>query len=488
MMKKLLLVGLMLFSARAEAVVLMTYKTPTAAQATLTPAWSGMGKIQADSVLPTPVFTETPIPTDTPNTTPEAMQTKDAQIVQTIQIMQTKTPWPTPAFTLTPIPTNYYENYLGVPDADGKALVSTMAGIRTWAVMGGGAAWGSITGTLSNQTDLNTALGNRELTANKGAASGYCPLNSSTKIDTTYLAMGGNSQPASLNTSSKLVIGEIPTGSTANDVCVGNDARLSDARVPTSHGNGNHSSTFEDQANKGTASGYASLNASSKVVQDPANAQAVTGNAKIPISAASGVLATGWLGTGTADSGKVLYGDGTWKTAPGGGSSAPSTSLIADITIANTTNETKIISLLLPGGTLVVGSTYELVMHGQGGVTATAPTISYFMRYGTDDVAGTFVCGVTLTPAVSVVNRHFMYRGMFTCRTTGATGTAKGNAMVSSTFNTAVTQANRGSMQASTGTIDTTIDRYLVGSIKFSAASAANTITVYDAAIYCVKP
>lgn len=38
---------------------------------------------------------------------------------------------------------------------------------------GGAAAWGSITGTLSSQTDLQTALTARELTANKDAASGY---------------------------------------------------------------------------------------------------------------------------------------------------------------------------------------------------------------------------------------------------------------------------------------------------------------------------
>ena len=35
----------------------------------------------------------------------------------------------------------------------------------------------------------------------------------------------------------------------------------------------------------------------------------------------SGVLGTGRLGSGTANNTKVLYGDGTWKDAPGGGSS-----------------------------------------------------------------------------------------------------------------------------------------------------------------------
>jgi len=58
-----------------------------------------------------------------------------------------------------------------------------------------GGTWGSITGTLSNQTDLQTALNAKQNTlgytaenvANKGASSGYTPLNSSTKIDLVYL-------------------------------------------------------------------------------------------------------------------------------------------------------------------------------------------------------------------------------------------------------------------------------------------------------------
>lgn len=41
---------------------------------------------------------------------------------------------------------------------------------------GGGGVWGSITGTLSSQTDLNTALNAKEATANKDAASGYAGL------------------------------------------------------------------------------------------------------------------------------------------------------------------------------------------------------------------------------------------------------------------------------------------------------------------------
>ena len=48
--------------------------------------------------------------------------------------------------------------------------------------------------------------------------------------------------------------------------------------------------TPENIANRGIANGYATLNASSKVVQDPANAQTTPAASKIPISNASGNL------------------------------------------------------------------------------------------------------------------------------------------------------------------------------------------------------
>ncbi len=46
---------------------------------------------------------------------------------------------------------------------------------------------------------------------------------------------------------------------------------------------------------KAAANGYASLNASSKVVQDPGNAQAAAAAAKIPISGAGGTVDAGWI-------------------------------------------------------------------------------------------------------------------------------------------------------------------------------------------------
>ncbi|MCL4522639.1 MAG: hypothetical protein M1453_07765 [Acidobacteria bacterium] len=53
--------------------------------------------------------------------------------------------------------------------------------------------------------------------------------------------------------------------------------------------------TCEVNTNKGAASGYAALNATSKVVQDPAAAQTAPGASKIPLADGAGKIADGWL-------------------------------------------------------------------------------------------------------------------------------------------------------------------------------------------------
>ena len=59
----------------------------------------------------------------------------------------------------------------------------------TWVQLQTAAAsvWGGISGTLSDQTDLNTALGNKVSTSSVGAASGVCPLGADSKVAAIYL-------------------------------------------------------------------------------------------------------------------------------------------------------------------------------------------------------------------------------------------------------------------------------------------------------------
>jgi hypothetical protein len=71
---------------------------------------------------------------------------------------------------------------------------SQLTGLPT----GGGGTWGSITGTLSSQADLQAALNAKQNTlgftpensANKGAVNGYASLGATGKVPTTQLATG----------------------------------------------------------------------------------------------------------------------------------------------------------------------------------------------------------------------------------------------------------------------------------------------------------
>ena len=93
---------------------------------------------------------------------------------------------------------------------------------------------------------------------------------------------------------------------------------------------GDHASAFERVANKGVPNGYASLDSSGKVVQDPANATATPTPNKIPIANADGKLddwitvfsgsAKGLVPQSPGGTNYFLRADGTWAAPPGGGS------------------------------------------------------------------------------------------------------------------------------------------------------------------------
>jgi hypothetical protein len=69
------------------------------------------------------------------------------------------------------------------------------------------------TGSKTWATLNAAAVSGAEATANKNAANGYTGLDGSSKV----------------------AIGNLPTGTTSSTVCIGDDSRLSDARTPTTH-------------------------------------------------------------------------------------------------------------------------------------------------------------------------------------------------------------------------------------------------------------
>lgn len=70
---------------------------------------------------------------------------------------------------------NKYDAASGAPDLSGGSAITVVSS-------SGNALWGGITGTLSAQTDLNSALALRILTSARGAASGVASLDSGTQV------------------------------------------------------------------------------------------------------------------------------------------------------------------------------------------------------------------------------------------------------------------------------------------------------------------
>ena len=107
--------------------------------------------------------------------------------------------------------------------------------VRTIASSGGGGGggggstdWGEIGGTLSDQTDLQTALNNKQ-----PLASALTTLSSATSAG---LALMDDADNAAQRTT--LGLGNASTlnvGATVGTVAAGDDSRLSDARTPTAH-------------------------------------------------------------------------------------------------------------------------------------------------------------------------------------------------------------------------------------------------------------
>jgi hypothetical protein len=124
--------------------------------------------------------------------------------------------------------------------------------VRTIAASGGGGGgggsvdWGDIGGTLSDQTDLQTALNNKQ-----PLASALTTLSSATAAG---LALMDDADNAAQRTT--LGLGNASTlnvGTTAGTVAAGDDSRLSDARTPTAHA-ASHITGGSDAIQSATAS------------------------------------------------------------------------------------------------------------------------------------------------------------------------------------------------------------------------------------------
>jgi hypothetical protein len=149
--------------------------------------------------------------------------------------------------------TNYAANSGVLPQINETSISQfrgTVRGIgvdnltQTWSIDGGGNAifthiTGAVSGTVaeSQVTNLVSDLAARELTANKGIASGYAPLDGSSKVP----------------------IANLPTGTGATNVAIGNDTRITGALQATNNlGDLGNAGTARTNLGLGTAATQAS--------------------------------------------------------------------------------------------------------------------------------------------------------------------------------------------------------------------------------------
>ena len=171
------------------------------------------------------------------------------QIVPTFNLPEDDPPDPTEAASWT---------WLKARLAAGSNITFTdneTTQVRTIAASGGGGGggggggstdWGDIGGTLSDQTDLQTALNNKQ-----PLASALTTLSSATAAG---LALMDDADAAAQRTT--LGLGNASTlnvGTSAGTVAAGDDARLSDARTPTAHA-ASHITGGSDAIQSATAS------------------------------------------------------------------------------------------------------------------------------------------------------------------------------------------------------------------------------------------
>jgi hypothetical protein len=146
-------------------------------------------------------------------------------------------------------------------------------------------------------------------------------------------------------------------------------------------------------------------------------------------------------------------------------------------TVSNTTTETIIGSMTIPANDLVVGADYRIKVWGVASVTGT-PTLSFKGKIG--GVAGSqFATSGARAAQTGASTRPFQAELLFTCLSTGVSGTVFGQLMTWETLSVAgalpVTPVEilDGSSAA---TVNTTASQVLCISVQWSAASASNTL------------
>jgi len=295
-----------------------------------------------------------------------------------------------------------------------------------------------------------------------------------------------------LATASELAAGTA-TGSTgANLVAASTNFNATPSAttlVPVTNASGKLAAGFG-----GAASTLATLNASSLVVEDPANATTTPTASKIVKADATSKISDGWIGLTTA--GDTVYSDGTdlQRLAIGtagqilkvnSGATAPSwlnqkqTVFTTAVTVSNTLTETNLLSVSIPGGTLLsTGVLKGYILFSQIKLSNTK-RITFKLKYGATTVVDTGTL-----PNNYGFNATLEGRLDFILAGSGATNTQKGvlsytgsygDYIVGSTSGTDIIQGR--AFSTGTAAEDSTAAKTFSITVTFNNASASDAVT-----------
>lgn len=157
------------------------------------------------------------------------------------------------------------------------------------------------------------------------------------------------------------------------------------------------------------------------------------------------------------------------------------TSVPAGNTVANTVTATSFASTYnIAANTLSVGAAIRVTLRGVYSTAVAAPTISVALKLGSTTVLAT---GSVSPLAASASNDGWSYEALLIVQTTGATGTveAQGTSIWQTAASTSAVQPLENTAPI---TIDTTVTQAVTVVVTWGTASASNTITLREMAIW----
>ena len=160
------------------------------------------------------------------------------------------------------------------------------------------------------------------------------------------------------------------------------------------------------------------------------------------------------------------------------------TSIPAGNTVANTTTETAFASSgSIPANTLAAGSVVRIKLWGTYGTTVVSPNLTGKLKIGSQALLNTGA----LSAAINLSNAGWFADASIVVQSIGGSGVidAQGFAEFASA---ATTGLSVNVPNTSTFTVDTTTTQAITVTIQWSAANAANTITLRQMIVEVLNP